>query len=325
MQQEYRLITTEQQAHFLVRFWGVRGSYPTPGLHTIRHGGNTACVEVQVGKHILIFDAGSGIIGLGRDLLHRSSGNLTISLLLTHGHGDHLTGFPFFAPLFEGRSTLYLFGPSLAGRTVEQLITPLMSSPYFPVDMRTLPSTRLFHTLTRGEAITWHHGEDTPCIGRHNEYDRATTEIRVSTHYTANHGPDGLMIYRVEYAGRSLVYCTDVEWKDHYPSACVNFVRGADLLIHDAQYTYEDYQASKHGFGHSTSEMAVGMARKAEVAKLILFHHDPSYNDDKLDWIESQARKQFASTRSAYEGMEIDLLAARIQQPPRVQEEYRPV
>ncbi|HLI09459.1 MAG TPA: MBL fold metallo-hydrolase [Ktedonobacteraceae bacterium] len=306
--------TAEQREHFLVRFWGVRGSYPTPGFQTVRYGGNTSCVEVQAGEHILIFDAGSGIIRLGNDLMQRSPGDLTISLLLSHGHGDHLSGFPFFVPLFENRTTVHLFGPSLAGKTVEQLITPLMASPYFPVDLQTLPSTRKFHTLAHGESIIWSCGQHTPMTGALHTYDGSEIEVRVLTHYTSNHGPDGIMMYRVEYADHSLVYCTDVEWRDNYPPACVAFISGADLLIHDAQYTGEDYERSRRGFGHSSVEMAIGMARTAGVSELILFHHDPSYDDDKLDWLESQARKQFAPTRSAYEGMEIHLLAGGVQQ-----------
>lgn len=130
-------------------------------------------------------------------------------------------------------------------------------------------------------------------------------------HYTTNHAPDGLMMYRIEYAGHSLVYSTDVEWNDHYPPECTNFMSRADLLIHDAQYTSDDYEKYKHGFGHSTIEMATGMACAAKVGGLILFHHDPLYDDDKLDWMESEAQKQFACTRSAYEGMEINVLKVR--------------
>src|SRR2546429_6855846 len=111
---------------FLVRFWGVRGSYPTPGPGTVRHGGNTSCIEVQAGSHTLILDAGSGLIRLGEDLLRRTKGKpLYLSLLITHVHGDHLIGFPFFAPLFDGHTDIDFFGPSLAGRSIEQLVTPI--------------------------------------------------------------------------------------------------------------------------------------------------------------------------------------------------------
>lgn len=308
MQQEYNAIDAGQPGHFLVRFWGVRGSYPMPGPHTLRYGGNTACVEVQAGKHTLILDAGSGIIHLGHDLLQRSPGNLSFTLLFTHSHSDHLLGLPFFAPLFEGRALLHLFGPFQAERTMEQLITPLMSSPYFPVDIRTLPSIRLFHTLRHGDCLVWPYGLDTPRFESSHTRALDETEFRVLSHYTSHHGPDGIMMYRIEYAGHSLVYCTDVEWGNHYPPACTAFIRGADVLIHDAQYTDEDYKKGRYGFGHSSIKMATDMARLADVGTLILFHHDPCYDDDKLDWMEARARQRFPSTRSAYEGMEVNLL-----------------
>lgn len=299
---------------FLVRFWGVRGSYPTPGPHTVRHGGNTSCIEVQAGDHTIVLDAGSGIIPLGHDLLQRTTGNLDLTVLFSHGHGDHLLGFPFFSPLFESRATLHFFGPELTGKSVEQLVTPYMSPPYFPVELQKLPSTRIFHTLSEGESISWQAGEKVPHINSLRKLDRRAglnghePEVRILAQYTSSHPLDGSVIYRIEYAGHSLVYSTDVEWSGSYDPACIDFARGTDVLIHDAQYTSEDYQA-KRGFGHSTVEMATGMARAARVGELILFHHEPLYDDDKLDWMEQEARKEFACTRSAYEGLEIDLLA----------------
>src|SRR2546421_13096504 len=112
-----------ERQRFLVRFWGARGSYPTPGPSTVRHGGNTSCIEVQAGKHTLILDAGSGLIRLGSALLQRTKGApLHLSLLITHAHGDHLMGIPFFAPLFQSNTTIDCFGPSLEGRSIEQLV-----------------------------------------------------------------------------------------------------------------------------------------------------------------------------------------------------------
>ncbi|HLI06656.1 MAG TPA: MBL fold metallo-hydrolase [Ktedonobacteraceae bacterium] len=307
---------------FIVRFWGVRGSYPTPGPRTVRHGGNTSCIEVQVGGRTLILDAGSGIIRLGNDLLQRSDEPLEVSLLITHGHGDHLLGFPFFAPLFERRATVHIFGPRLTGKTVEQLVTPYMSPPYFPVDLKKLPSHRTFHTLAEGESVIWEQGQCTPEVvdgdERHGEHGQSgcDPEVRVLARYTTSHPLDGSVIYRIEYAGRSVVYSTDVEWKNSYDPDCVAITQGADLLIHDAQYTSSDYE-TKRGFGHSTIEMATGMARAAGVGELILFHHEPTYDDDKLDQMEAEARKQFAHTRSAFEGMEIDLLAPKTERKER--------
>jgi ribonuclease BN (tRNA processing enzyme) len=126
--------------------------------------------------------------------------------------------------------------------------------------------------------------------------------------FTNSHPLNGAVIYRIDYAGRHVVYATDVEWKDGYDPGFLAFIEGADLLIHDAQYTVQDYQQSKHGFGHSTVEMAVEAAHQAHVRKLILFHHEPTYDDNQLDRLEVEAQKRFASTLSAYEGLEVDLL-----------------
>ncbi|HEY4383333.1 MAG TPA: MBL fold metallo-hydrolase [Ktedonobacteraceae bacterium] len=303
---------------FLVRFWGVRGSYPTPGPQTLRHGGNTACVEIQVGGRRLIFDAGSGIIRLGSELLLNinDAEQLDVALFITHGHGDHLIGFPFFAPLFDARTHIHLFGPQLAGQEVEQLVTSLMSPPYFPVDLRKLPSHRTFHTVTGEEWIVWRKGSSEPHM---NGYRRETQdhgrqakdEVKVRTKFTRSHPLDGAVIYRIEYAGHSVVYATDVEWREGNDPEFLRFVEGADLLIHDAQYTTHDYQQVKQGFGHSTVEMAVEAAQAAHVQELILFHHEPTYDDNQLDAMEAEAQSRFPHVRSACEGMEIDLLEGR--------------
>jgi phosphoribosyl 1,2-cyclic phosphodiesterase len=299
------MVNTER---FQVRFWGVRGSYPTPGPQTIRYGGNTACVEVTAGKHTLILDAGSGIIRLGKDLLHRSAGtSLDLALFFTHGHSDHLLGFPFFAPLYERRATIDFFGPGLGGRTIEQLVTPFMSPPYFPVDMRSLPSHRIFHTISEKEQIIWSNGNVQPII-RHVDENVTEAEVRVVARLTNTHPLDGAVIYSIEYAGRRLVFATDVEWRDECDSGFLDFVAGADLLIHDAQYTHEDYHDNRQGFGHSTIEMATEVANAAHVHKLILFHHEPTYDDNKLDEIQSEARSRFVNSTVACEDMKINLL-----------------
>lgn len=315
---------TEQR--FLIRFWGVRGSYPTTGAHTLRHGGNTSCVEVRVGRgqgHTLILDAGSGIIRLGETLMAQSEhemhgqmpeqgrNSLDISLFITHGHGDHLVGFPFFAPLFDAQANIHIFGPQLADLSVEQLVTQVMSPPYFPVDVHSLPSQRTFHTIDDEQCISW---DDSTFRGNGPSiaalpHMMQREEVCVAAKFTQSHPLDGSVIYRIEYAGRCVVYATDVEWKQGCEDDFLDFVQGADVLIHDAQYTSDDYERMKRGYGHSTIEMAVEAARSAHVGELILFHHEPMYDDDQLDNMEAEARKQFARTRSAYEGMEIDLLA----------------
>ena len=295
---------------FLIRFWGVRGSYPTPGANTVRHGGNTSCIEVQAGSHTLILDAGSGLIHLGEDLLKRTTGDtLHATILITHAHTDHLIGIPFFAPLFESRAQIDFFGPALAGRDIEHIVTPIMSPPYFPVDMRTLPSRRTFHTIRDDQYIIWPRGSSgKPEIV--TELDRVKdAELCVLAKFSHSHPMDGSVLYRIEYAGRCIVYATDVEWQEEIDPAFLEFAHGADVMIHDAQYTIEDYRKAKHGFGHSSVAMATSAATQAHVQQLILFHHEPTYDDAKLDRMEQEAQQRFARTYAAFEGMEIHLLA----------------
>ncbi len=188
-----------------------------------------------------------------------------------------------------------------------------MSPPYFPVDVRQLPSQRTYHTITDEQRVSWLSGSenseliiDLPVTGR--VQPGAPAELCVEAKFTQSHPLNGSICYRIEYAGRRVVYATDVEWRNGCDPAFLAFVEGADLLIHDAQYTTPDYQQQKQGFGHSTVEMAIETAQIAHVRKLILFHHEPTYDDAQLERMEAEAQARFPHTRSAREGMEINLL-----------------
>lgn len=305
-----------QAGQFLVRFWGVRGSYPVSTVATLGVGGNTACVEVQAGGHELILDAGTGLIALGR-ALNRCLGGLPLvaTLLFSHLHYDHILGLPFFDPLYQAGSRLYLAGPRMAGNSFAQSLYAAFTSPYFPVDLRDVPASCQFSTLDVGATLEWYPDQQAPQLwgaGARTPAPEGQSSphevLRVTCLYTSAHPRNGCLVFRIEYAGRSLVYATDVEGGMGSDEALIRFARGADLLIHDAQYTEEAYHASKRGFGHSTVQMASAIASAAQVRRLLLFHHDPEHDDAALERLCQEARLRFPATDLASEGLEVKLL-----------------
>jgi phosphoribosyl 1,2-cyclic phosphodiesterase len=267
-----------------IRFWGVRGSCPTPGPETARVGGNTSCVEVVAGATRIALDAGTGLRRLGSHLLAQRRGPVELVVLLSHMHWDHLQGLPFFAPIYVPGTRLVV----ASGATGTPLVDTLrrqMSAPTFPVDWNDVAASREYVELRDGSATR---------LG-----DAEVRSVR------ANH-PDAVFAHRVEHEGRSIVYATDTE---HY--ACVDprlvaLARDADVLVYDAQYLPEEY-AGKVGWGHSTFEAGAALARAAGVRKLVLFHHDPGRTDEDVDLLEKRARDVFGDVVAAREGMTIEL------------------
>jgi ribonuclease BN (tRNA processing enzyme) len=306
---------------FRARFWGVRGTHPAALVTGTRFGGNTTCLEIRYGQHILIIDAGSGIVPLGdelaRELRRRATigEQPTISMLFTHAHHDHLCGLPFFAPLYQSESRLHLLGPDLAGMQFEEIIAGYMRSPYFPVDFRELPSRRLLTSIDDGAHLVWLPDAQGPFSKDKSD----TTPLRsliVDALHSEFHPREGTLIYRIRAGGRSLAFATDIEFLtgeqiQHNPAEqrYLSFIRGVDVLVHDAQYSEDDYAgaaaAPTRGYGHSTSIMAARVAKAASVGRLILFHHDPGYTDTDIQLLEQKARQIFPATVAAREGAEI--------------------
>ncbi len=274
---------------FKVHFWGVRGSIPCPGPTTVRYGGNTSCVEMQVnGKH-LIFDGGTGLHVLGQSLLSKMP--IEAYIFFTHSHWDHMQGFPFFTPGFIKGNTFHIYGAIAPdGSTIEQRLNDQMLHPNFPVPLQIMQANLDFYNVIPGQTIR---------IG----------DIIIET-APLNH-PGEAVGYRVSWRGGTAVYVTDTE---HYPDRLdenvLRLARDANILIYDSTYTDEEYYSPtrpKIGWGHSTWQEAVKVAKAANVKTLVIFHHDPAHDDDFLDRVGEQARQRFANAIMAREGMELQV------------------
>ncbi len=297
-----------------VTFWGVRGSYPSPGPQTARVGGNTACVEVRAGIHQIILDAGTGIIRLGSALAtqHYADKNpITAMLLFTHTHHDHTQGFPFFKPLYFQMTTLYVFGPKTLEQDLHEVLARAMLPPVFPITLDQLPCVRVVRNLNESETLVLARDHMEPQVVTGRLPTTLNTPDNVLIHVLRSYAhPQGVYIYRIEYQGKAIIYATDVEGYVGGDQRLIRFARDATLLIHDAQYTEAEYSnplMSKQGWGHSTWQMAVNVAQMARVQQLVLFHHDPDHSDEMLEKLERDARAAFPATRLAHEGMVVEV------------------
>lgn len=303
-----------------IKFWGVRGSIPCPGPTTVRYGGNTICLELRfaASDRLIIIDAGSGIRALGNHLLRHdiAQGVRELDIFLTHTHWDHILGFPFFAPMYIPGMTIRIHGPAtFEDDSLEKVIRGQFEYKYFPVRVEELASTIQYIEL----------GEDILDLG---------DGIRLTTKFL-NH-PIGCMGYRFDHQGRSLATVFDMEpfqnlfainpTEPSYDPGIAReaqiivaeqnrlveqFYAGADLVIYDAQYTRDEYQASRKGWGHSPMEDVLEQVGRNHVRRLALIHHDPERSDDQIDALASKLCGNRANAGLeaffAYEGMEIEL------------------
>ncbi|MGE0388326.1 MAG: MBL fold metallo-hydrolase [Gammaproteobacteria bacterium] len=275
-----------------IRFWGVRGSYAAPFASHLNVGGNTSCVEIRAGDHLLVCDGGTGIIPLGEELI-RSTVRHDLLIVFTHYHWDHICGMPFFVPAFQRDWNIKFFGPGESAKDIENKLAAQMKAPYFPVETETWAANISYLSPRKGGLK---HGP-------------------MQIQYHNVHHPGVTYGYRVAIDGKSIVYVSDNEFlflaksiaqrqeefdaADHEVMMRVNeeeraaelkFIAGADILIHDAQYTPRDYDR-KRGWGHSCYIDTVNSAIDAGVRKLYLYHHDPSYNDDQIRAIHAHAEE----------------------------------
>lgn len=303
-----------------IKFWGVRGSYPTPGTGTVKFGGNTACVEVQVGNRTIILDAGTGIIPLGRELARtKRAGELL--LLFSHLHHDHTQGFPFFVPAYIPNAKLHIYGPDGTHESMKSVLERNQSSETFPIGLRDMSSSKDIQAVRESQVIVW---DETGVRVAESASGLDDDAIVIRIHKSYAH-PGSVFMYRITWRGKSVVYATDTEGYVGTDKRLVKFAKDADVLIHDAQYLDEHYWGqlegfpSTQGFGHSTVTMACEVAASTSTGQLILFHHDPAYTDDILAGMERKAKSLFRDATMACEGLEIVLrdenMPVRLQSP----------
>ena len=267
---------------FMVRFWGVRGSIACPGPRTVRYGGNTPCVEVRCGEHLMIFDGGTGLRPLGDALA--TQGPIDADVYFSHTHFDHICGIPFFAPAFDENSTFRMWaghlGPELS---LCEVLQSMMRPPLFPVPIEIFKARVSFIDFRAGDALQPH------------------PDVLVRT-APLDH-PDHCTGYRIEHAGKSVCYITDTAHVPGDPNQDIlGLIRGADIVIYDAMFTPEQYVA-RPGWGHSTWQEGARLCDEAGAGQLVLFHHDPGHDDDMLDQLQGEAAAARPGTLVAREGL----------------------
>jgi phosphoribosyl 1,2-cyclic phosphodiesterase len=299
---------------FSVTFWGVRGGYPKPGPTTNKFGGNTTCLEVRAGYHLIIIDAGTGIIGLGEKLMAQRQADgkpVAATILFTHTHHDHTQGFPFFTPSRLGSSIVHIFGPKWLHQDLEAVLARAMLPPVFPVTLDELRSMRVIRNISESDMIVLGEPNAPPQVCNvYREYEACSPwEVKVKIMRSYAH-PQGVFVYRIEMGDRKLVFATDVEGYTGGDRQLIRFAHGADLLIHDAEFTSEEYldgNPPRQGWGHSTWEMAVEVAQAAEAKELALTHHNAHHDDAFLENIGQQAQALFPATVVAREGLSLKI------------------
>lgn len=266
-----------------IRFWGVRGSYPASGTEFSAFGHHTACLSVATGDDLVVLDAGSGAAALAGalpNLPHRR-----LHLLLSHFHHDHLMGLPYLLHAAAGRGGVAIHAALGADVPLKDVLERLFSAPYFPVDADLLMRDVTFHAHAVGAS-----------------FQAGAVAVRTG----ALDHPGGCAAFRLDHAGRGLLYATDLESRSEAGDTLVALATGADLVVHDTMFTPEEAEAHR-GWGHSTAESALALVREGGVPRLVGFHHNPRHDDATLSAREAQLAALHPGFSYAREGERITL------------------
>jgi phosphoribosyl 1,2-cyclic phosphodiesterase len=279
----------------IAKFFGVRGSIPVCDPEFQDFGGNTTCVQLKMKdtNNIAVFDAGTGIRNLGKEFIASGHKQAELFIAFSHFHWDHIQGFPFFEPAFNKKQKINVLAMG-SGREInclEEIFRVQMQKEYFPVELANMGAEFNFMLL-----------DQTMEIFKPDAADSKPTLVIANRH---NH-PGGAYGYRIERGGKIFVFCTDVEHGDEIDQNVVRLSEGADLLIHEAQYTSDELK-DKKGWGHSSFEQAIQVAEMAGVRQLAITHHDPDHDDEFLTKMEKQCQKRFKDCFLAREKMEIEI------------------
>jgi len=285
---------SKQTEDLKIKFWGTRGSVPVPGSGTVKFGGNTSCVEVRCGKELIILDAGTGIKNLGLELLKEMP--VKASIFFSHLHWDHIQGMPFFSPIYIQGNEFNFYGGKTWDIKLENALKGQMKNPIFPISLNTVNSV--------GAKVQYMDIEEDKIIQIGGK-EQVTIQSIELCH------TDKVFGFRIEYKGKSLIYATDTENLPEPSAKLMELAHNSDLIIHDAQYTTEEYYGlngpSKKNWGHSTPEVAALVALKAKAKMLVLFHHDPYHDDSIIEQIQRKASAIFPNTIAASESVVIEL------------------
>ncbi len=293
-----------------VKVYGARGSYSPTKSQATNFGVNTTCLRVDINDLLIILDAGSGIINLGKDLFQefkQKNGDpdkWKMHLIFTHLHIDHLLGFPYFSMLYMPKSEIHYIGPQILDYSLKDVVQGFMHPPLFPVSMSDLPSKGYYYQITESNVLYFY--EDDFKISALTDSVKEGWLAKISCMRNYLHPKGGAFFYKIESNfGPKIVFASDTEGFIGGDQRLIKFSEGCDVLFHDAQYTPSEY-AMFQGYGHSTYEMACEVAKKANVKKLLLFHHDPNHDDEVLTDIQQKAQKLFPEAYVASESMEFE-------------------